>query len=93
MLFYLTTLSLERFLKENPPTIPEYEVDHLKKAIVDAWNQSDFLCKHYILNGLDNELYNVYYQVKTVKELCDLLEKKYKAKDASGTLPELQVVF
>ncbi|XP_075521355.1 uncharacterized protein LOC142554577 [Primulina tabacum] len=42
----------------------------------------DFLCKNYILNGLDNALYNVYCQVKTAKELWDMLDKKYRAEDA-----------
>lgn len=82
MLFYLTTLSLSRFLKEDPPTVAENETDANKRAALDAWNQSDFLCKNYILNGLDNALYNVYCQVKTTKELWEMLDKKYRAEDA-----------
>ncbi|KAI3471415.1 hypothetical protein Pfo_030779 [Paulownia fortunei] len=62
MLFYMTTLNLARFLREDAPT-------------------SDFLCRNYILNGLDNILYNVYSLVKTTKELWDSLEKKYKTED------------
>ena len=27
---------------------------------VDAWMHGDFLCRNYILNGLDDSLYNVY---------------------------------
>lgn len=60
MLFYLTTLNLSRFLNEDPPTVAENETDTNNMAALDAWNQSDFLCKNYILNGLDNALYNVY---------------------------------
>ncbi|XP_075486463.1 uncharacterized protein LOC142526077 [Primulina tabacum] len=82
MLFYLTTLSLSRFLKEDPPTVAENETDTNMRVALDAWNQSDFLCKNYILNGLDNALYNVYCQVKTAKELWDMLDKKYRAEDA-----------
>ncbi|XP_073290593.1 uncharacterized protein [Primulina huaijiensis] len=82
MLFYLTTLSLSRFLKEDPPTVAENETNTNMRAALDAWNQSDFLCKNYILNGLDNALYNVYCQVKTAKELWDMLDKKYRAEDA-----------
>ncbi|XP_073281876.1 uncharacterized protein [Primulina huaijiensis] len=82
MLFYLTTLSLSRFLKEDPPTVAENETDTNMRAALDAWNQSDFLCKNYILNGLENALYNVYCQVKTDKELWDMLDKKYRAEDA-----------
>ncbi|XP_073312417.1 uncharacterized protein [Primulina huaijiensis] len=82
MLFYLTTLSLSRFLKEDPPTVVENETDTNMRAALDAWNQSDFLCKNYILNGLDNALHNMYCQVKTTKELWDMLDKKYRAEDA-----------
>ncbi|XP_073014629.1 uncharacterized protein [Primulina eburnea] len=82
MIFYLTTLSLSRFLKEEPPTVAENETDTNMRAALAAWNQSDFLCKNYILNGLDNALYNVYCQVKTAKELWEMLDKKYRAEDA-----------
>ncbi|CAL5345602.1 unnamed protein product [Camellia sinensis] len=40
------------------------------------------MCRNYILNGLDNMLYNVYSPLKTAKELWDSLEKKYKTEDA-----------
>ncbi|XP_075480615.1 uncharacterized protein LOC142521272 [Primulina tabacum] len=82
MLFYLTTLALAKFLKEDPPTVDEGEQDTQKRTAVDAWNHSDFLCKNYILNGLDNALYNVYCQVKTAKELWESLDKKYRSEDA-----------
>ncbi|XP_073294553.1 uncharacterized protein [Primulina huaijiensis] len=82
MLFYLTTLALAKFLKEDPPTVDEEEQDTQKTAAVDAWNHSDFLCKNYILNGLDNALYNVYFQVKMTKELWESLDKKYRSEDA-----------
>lgn len=82
MLFYLTTLALAKFLKEYSPTVDEGEQDTQKRAAVDAWNHSDFLCKNYILNGLDNALYSVYCQVKTAKELWESLDKKYRSEDA-----------
>lgn len=66
------------FLKEDPPTIAENEVDPTKRAALDTWAQSYFLCR----NGLDNALYNVNCQVKTAKELWKMLEKKYMTKDA-----------
>ena len=50
--------------------------------MVDAWKHSDFLCKNYILNGLDNTLYNVYSLIKTTKELWESLDRKYKTEDA-----------
>jgi len=39
------------------------------------------LCKNYILSGLDDNLYNVYNNAETSKELRDALEKKYKIED------------
>src|SRR5262245_22660721 len=40
------------------------------------------LCKNYIMNGLENTLYNVYSSIKTAKELWASLDKKYKTEDA-----------
>lgn len=30
---------------------------------MDAWNYTDFMCKNYILNVLDNTLYDVYSSI------------------------------
>ena len=64
MLFYLTTLNLAKFLYEDAPTLNENESDKQVIVAIDAWKHADFLCKNYILNGLDNTLYNVYSQIK-----------------------------
>ncbi|XP_073122037.1 uncharacterized protein [Henckelia pumila] len=82
MLFSLTTLNLSRFLKEDPPIVVDGDSDTQRRTAVDAWNHSDFLCRHYILNGLDDTLYSVYSSVKTAKKLWNSLEKKYKTEDA-----------
>ena len=50
--------------------------------VTEAWTHSDFLGKNYILSGMQDDLYNVYNNVKTSKELWDALEKKYKTEDA-----------
>ena len=81
-LFYLTTLNLARFLNEDGPKLDVGETDKEKLATMDAWNHSDFLCRNYVLNGLENTLYNVYSPLKTAKELWDSLDKKYKTEDA-----------
>ncbi|CAL9024439.1 unnamed protein product, partial [Prunus brigantina] len=78
-LFYLTTLNLAKFLKEDTPATGT-TVEAM--AAADAWYHSDFLCKNYILNGLDNTLYNVYRPIKTTKALWESLDKKYKTEDA-----------
>ena len=81
MLFYLTTLNLTRFLNEDGPKLDIGETDKEKLAAVDAWNHSDFLCHNYVLNSMENTLYNVYSPLKTTKELWDSLDKKYKTED------------
>ncbi|GMY26710.1 Retrovirus-related Pol polyprotein from transposon TNT 1-94 [Fagus crenata] len=80
--FYLTTLNLAKFLYEDATTLNENESDRQVVAAIDAWKHADFLCKNYILNGLDNTLYNVYSQIKTARELWDSLDKNYKTKNA-----------
>ena len=82
MLFYLTTLNLTRFLQEDAPTLKENETDRQVVGVVEAWKHADFLCRDYLLNGLDNTLYNVYYAFNTVRELWESLDKKYKTEDA-----------
>ncbi|XXG73336.1 hypothetical protein AAC387_Pa07g2274 [Persea americana] len=82
MLFYLTTLNLARFLHEEAPALKEDETDKQVVVAVEAWKHADFLCRNYILNGLDNTLYNVYCSLKTAKKLWDSIDKKYKTEDA-----------
>ncbi|KAK2997238.1 hypothetical protein RJ639_025529 [Escallonia herrerae] len=83
MLFYLTTLNLARFLQEDAPDLGE-NPDRQTVAAVDAWKHLDFLCKNYILNGLDNALYNVYSPMVNAKVLWESLERKYKTEDAGS---------
>ena len=78
---HLTMLNLAKFLREDAPICSENEADRQVVAAVDAWKHSDFLCKNYILNGLDNTLYNVYSLIKTARELWESLDRKYKTED------------
>ena len=64
MLFYSTTLSLAKFLREDSLELVE---GGSNSVVVESWKNSDFLCRNYILNGLDNTLYNVYCAMETVK--------------------------
>ena len=82
MLFYLTTFNLAKFLREDAPVCSENEADRQVVVAVDAWKHSDFLYKNYILNGLDNTLYNVYSPIKMAKKLWESLDRKYKMEDA-----------
>ncbi|PHT32276.1 hypothetical protein CQW23_28613 [Capsicum baccatum] len=82
MFFYLTTLCLQRFISEDAPEVSEGTSDKENFIIVEAWKYSDFLCRNYILSGLQDDLYNVYSGTKTSKELWGALERKYKTEDA-----------
>ncbi|TYK02905.1 pol polyprotein [Cucumis melo var. makuwa] len=84
MLFYLTTLNLAKFLKEDAPILPEGETDKEKQLAVDAWKHAEYLCKNYILNGLDYTLYNEYSSVDSAKNLWTSLENKYKTEVAGA---------
>ena len=77
MFFYLITLHLAKFL--HPP---EPRTDRDSVLAVDAWTQGDFLCRNYILNGLDGSFYNVYSPITTTKKLWASLGKKYKTENA-----------
>ena len=81
-MLYLTTLNLACFLQEDASAFKENETDRQVVAAVEAWKHVDFLCRNYLLNGLDNTLYNVYCAFNTARELWESLDKKYKTEDA-----------
>ncbi|KAL6552841.1 hypothetical protein OROHE_008205 [Orobanche hederae] len=66
MMFYLTTLGLSRFLKEDAPKYDE-DSDQQTLMAIDAWKTSDYLCRNYVMNGLADSLYNVYGTAKAAK--------------------------
>ena len=75
-------MNLACFLQEDAPTLKENETDRQLVAAVEAWKHADFLCRNYLLNGLDNTLYNVSCAFNTTGELWESLDKKYKTEDA-----------
>ncbi|KAI5333426.1 hypothetical protein L3X38_023557 [Prunus dulcis] len=69
--------------EQNPdPPAPGDTLETVAAPASDAWNESDFLCRNYILNGLSDVLYNVYSPIKTAKALWESLDKKYRTEDA-----------
>lgn len=69
MLFYLITLNLARFLKEDAPVHRRVEVDRQVINPIYDWNHFDFLYRNYMFNGLSNYLYSVYARKKRAEEL------------------------
>lgn len=43
MFFYLTTLSLQKFIKEDVPVLPESTPENERFLVTEAWKQSNFL--------------------------------------------------
>ena len=84
MVFYLTTMGFARFLSEAAPVVSEDDTDVQRRMAYYHWINTDFLCRNYVLDGLDNYLYMVYQIKKTAKELWEFLEKKYKVDGASS---------
>ncbi|XP_042472523.1 uncharacterized protein LOC122055215 [Zingiber officinale] len=84
MFFYLTTLSLARILTEEIPKVVKGVDEVNTLLLLDKWNESEFLCRNYILNNLADSLYLVYCEIKTAKELWESLDKKYKSEDAGA---------
>ncbi|PHU00484.1 hypothetical protein BC332_30271 [Capsicum chinense] len=76
MFFYLTTLCLQRFTSEDALEVPEGTSDKDHFIIVEIWKHSDFLCRNYILSGLQDDLYNVYSGTKTSNKLVVSQVKK-----------------
>lgn len=82
MRFYLTTLKLAKYLTEVCPVLSPGEKDRTTLAAVQFWKDNEYLCRNYILNGLVDDLYSVYSNISSAKELWEALEKKYKTEDA-----------
>ena len=77
MLFYLTILNLAHILKEECPK-PADPDSRESLLTVETWKQSDFLCRNYILNHIDNTLYDIYFAYSTVKKVWDLSRRNTK---------------
>ena len=80
----MPTIGLVRFLTEDPPIVSEDETDIQARVAYNAWNDSDYFCRNFVMNCLADSLYNVYSTKKTAKELWESLDKKYKTEDAGA---------
>jgi hypothetical protein len=76
MLFYHIILNLAKFLFKEASKLSENEFDPIIMENINAWNHSDFMCKNYSLDGLDNTVYNIYSSIKSTKVLWKALDKK-----------------
>ncbi|XP_070051234.1 uncharacterized protein [Nicotiana tomentosiformis] len=71
-----------KFITEDVPVLPDETPENERFLVIESWKHSDFLCKNYILSGLEDNVYNVYSNMETSKQLWIALERKYKTEDA-----------
>ncbi|VFQ74359.1 unnamed protein product [Cuscuta campestris] len=83
MLFWLTTLNLARYLREDPPVVGE-NADEPTVQAKEAWIANNYTCLNLILNCLSDALYAIYSRAASAKELWTTLSNKYQAEDAGA---------
>ncbi|KAB2632122.1 hypothetical protein D8674_028369 [Pyrus ussuriensis x Pyrus communis] len=81
---FLTTMNLAHVVKEEAPKSNENPMTKEIVMAIEAWNHSKFRCRNYILNSLDDNLYEIYSLCKIAKELWESLEKKCRIDDADS---------
>uniref|UniRef100_A0A1S4CWN7 Zinc finger, CCHC-type n=1 Tax=Nicotiana tabacum TaxID=4097 RepID=A0A1S4CWN7_TOBAC len=82
--FLLTTLKVVYVISTaRPPEANEVEEEPLESTRERMkWDNDDYICRGYILNGMSDALFDIYQHVETAKELWDTLENKYMSEDA-----------
>ncbi|KAJ9560663.1 hypothetical protein OSB04_005823 [Centaurea solstitialis] len=83
MHFYLTDLKVVYVLSTQCPAVVENETLEQTRNR-SKWENSDYICRGHILNGMSDSLVDVYHNVESAKELWDRLEAKYMAEDVSS---------
>ncbi|XP_021744403.1 uncharacterized protein LOC110710418 [Chenopodium quinoa] len=83
MYFILTSLKVSYVISTPRPS--EHEKESLENVReMSKWDNDDFICRGHILNGMEDDLFDVYQNVESAKELWESLEGKYMAEDASS---------
>ena len=80
MMLSLTMRKVAYVLNTDIPVMPkdaEKEVKDKMTMELALWNENDYLCKNFILNGLADDLYDYYSPYKSAKLVWLILEKKY----------------
>nr|GFA18207.1 hypothetical protein [Tanacetum cinerariifolium] len=93
MLFYLTSLHVSYVPTDSEP-VNSYMVDgyHVAteaqvadyKRAASQWNHNKYNCRNYILNALNDSMYDIYSTFETAREIWKSLEKKYTTQVASS---------
>ncbi|PWA47466.1 hypothetical protein CTI12_AA499090 [Artemisia annua] len=86
MLFYLTTLHVSNVLTDPEPTAPYVEGQNIPteaqmadyERAASLWNHNEYNCRNFLLNALDDSLYDIYSSFTSAREIWISLEKKYR---------------
>lgn len=84
MMFSLTMRKVAYVLNIDIPVMPkdvEKEVKDKMTMDLTLWNENDYLCKNFILNGLADDLYD-YSPYKSAKLVWLTLKEKYDTEEA-----------
>ncbi|XP_028184593.1 uncharacterized protein LOC114371324 [Glycine soja] len=71
-------------LNTDIPVVPkdvEKEVKDKMTMELALWNENNYLCKNFILNGLADDLYDYYSPYKSAKLVWLVLEKNYDTEE------------
>ena len=75
MLFFLTMKKVVVACTTEKPTIPRDDPNKEQIRSLDAWTESDFICKNLVMNGLTDELYDYYRNMNHLAAHENLIEK------------------
>ncbi|CAM8999225.1 unnamed protein product [Rhodiola kirilowii] len=81
--FLLTNLKVVHVLSTPMPEAGENApIDAIRKR--SKWGNDDYICRGHIMNGMADNIFDVYQSIESAKELWDALEAKYMREDASS---------
>ena len=81
VLFLLTSLKVAYVLTEPCPDREEQPGGSYARK---KWKEDDYLCKGHILNLVADNIYSLYSDARTAKELWKALDKKYKTEESGA---------
>jgi len=81
--FLLTSLYLVYVINTPKPDESKNEtMDQLRRT--QKWETYDYTCRGHILNAMEDILFDLYYNIKSTKELWEKLETRYMKEDATS---------
>jgi len=69
---------MERLVAQHAEKVKQTNIEIL------LWQENDYLCKNIILNGLSDNLYDLYLIHETAKNVWDALQNKYNTEEAGS---------